>query len=151
MLICLIPPHVREHERNIIWSTLEAHALDPQPLKECAKKRLSYEQVTALCAVLEFAPIPRYDDERTERPYLLIELRSPNPAAKRFLKDALEQRIEGTARIPLWEGGQKRHRSIRSHGHPQAYLREILIVPNDDAQGMILRFFHNNEDDQEAA
>lgn len=136
-MLCIIPPHVRKHEQVIIWRVLEGHRLDPEPLEECRQVRLTQEEVTALCVAMESAPIPAFRPDREL--YVSIELRSKDPAAPKFLRDALSARLEGTSGVPLWEGGRRRYRDVRIQGHPQAFLREILIVPDSTALPSVRR------------
>ncbi len=145
MRIILIPPHLKPHEQAIVWTLLEARGLEPVPLSECPKEALSTEQFDVLCACAdEKAPIPPYQPDQR---YVMVELRSKHPGARRFLEDALGSTVEGTSRIPVWEGGRKRYRPVRQHGHPLAFLREIIIVfPDENTCGNIHHFFVNNEE-----
>lgn len=148
-MLVLIGPHVRKHEQENIWAVLQGHGLDPEPLELCPRAPLSFEQGRLLMAMLpESAPIKEPEEGQE---YVLIRLRSTAQGARRFLEDALCSSVVGTARIPRWKGGEKQRRPVRLQSHPEALLREIVIVPDDTSAPIIEGFFVNHEDRGKAA
>jgi len=89
-------------------------------------------------------PIPAFNTNHP--PYVMVELRAKELAAPIFLSSALSATVEGSARIPLWEGGTKINRPLRSPYHPNKFLRSFLITFRDpEAANAVFRYFHNNE------
>lgn len=129
MLLCLIPPHIEPGLQEAMWDVLESHRLDPLPLRDCTCVQLTEEQVEMLCSLMLTAPLPAFGFN-TNKPYLVtvMLLESNHPGAREFLKDALAARIARTADVPVWAGGHRQYRAIKSHDHPNAYLREMLVV-----------------------
>ena len=130
-MFILIGPHVKKpHEIEAVWDTLNDRGFKPDPLPECPRRHLSKEQVGLIIAALPNAPIKEPKDGQV---YMMIRLRAEMPAMRRRLENALASSIKGTARIPRWSGGERLPRPVRLQEHPEATLREIVIVPDDDS------------------
>lgn len=148
-MFILIGPHVKKHEIETVWSALADRRLDPEPLETCPRKVFTREHGLALAAALpDYSPIKEPEDGQE---YLMIRLRTSRPEVRCILENALASSIKGTARIPRWAGGKKLSRPIRLREHPEAMLREIVIVPDTSSMPLIESFFVNGEDPSIAA
>lgn len=147
-MFILIGPHVRAHEIETVWTTLQDRGFEPKPLPDCPRRRLFKEQIDLIIAALPNAPIKAPEDGQE---FLMVELQSKMPAMRRILENALASSIKGTARIPRWSSGAKLPRPVRLQEHPEAMLREIVIVPDEFSMPLIESFFINHEDPDIAA
>lgn len=147
-MFILIGPHVRAHEIKTVWTTLQDRGFEPEPLPDCSRRHLSKEQIDLIIAALPNAPIKAPEDGQE---FLMIRLRCKKPAARRILENALASSIKGTAKIPRWSGGRKLPRPVRLQEHPEAMLREIVIVPDEETMPHIESLFVNHEDPDIAA
>lgn len=148
-MFVLIGPHVRPHEIETVWTVLAERGFDPEPFADCPRKAFTREQGLALVATLpDHAPIKEPEDGQD---YTMIRLRANVPSVRRRLESALGSSIKGTARIPRWAGGKKLPRPIRHPDHPEAMLREIVIMPDEASMSFIESFFINHENPDIAA
>lgn len=139
MLFCIIPPHIPGNLREVIWDVLESHRLEPTPLSDCASLHLTEDQVDGMRILLEDAPIPSFT--RAAGPYTVVLLETPRRGAVHALKDALTSTIRGTAAVERWKGGNRRRLPVSNTEHPNAFLREMIIVPTPDQEAFLQSIF----------
>lgn len=148
-MFVLIGPHIRPHEIKTVWTVLAERGLDPEPFADCPRRVFTREHGLALIAALpDDAPIKEPEDGQS---YTMIRLRADTPSVRRRLENALASSIRGTAKIPRWRGGKKQPRPVRLQEHPEASLREIMIVPDETSMPYIESFFINRENPDIAA
>lgn len=139
MLFCIIPPHIPGNLREVIWDVLESHQLEPTPLPDCASLHLTEDQVDGMRILLEDAPIPSF--ARAAGPYTVVLLETSRPDVAHALKDALTSTIQGTAMVERWQGGNRRTLPVSTRNYPNAFLREMIIVPTPDQESFVQSIF----------
>lgn len=137
MLIGLIPPHVLRDTRGVISQiekTLCAHNLTHQPFANCPEEVLSHDQIASLARAMPLAPIAAGHFGREYRyvEFAIAQDGSDEARLSHFLEDALCSIIIGTAHLAIWEGGMIKQQGSSS-GSPSLRLKQLLIVPRDDA------------------